>query len=135
MHRTIALGIFALITAVSSAYGDDNYQGIVGTYVRENPDSKNAWHYVQINTAPDRGPFAWVNRAGKRWTVESGQVGLPNNGGKKYFLSFGDDSPYPGHALEIVRKQGKVTQLTEFKNDEDLIKGKPYQNWVPKEFR
>jgi hypothetical protein len=130
MNNRLALATLALLTAVSFAHGDDpNFAGVEGHYERENP--QNGWHYVVISTAPDRGPYAWVNREGKRWTVETGQSVGPESEGsiKRMYLSFGDDSVYPGHTFDIQRdKDGNVTALLE--KDKD---GNDRPKWVRKE--
>ena len=111
MHHWGILLVFIWVTTAPCAFASDEYAGVVGHYMLENPS--NDWHYVAINTAPDRAPFAWVNRAGKRWTVGEGQKGKPG-GERELYLTFGEDSPYPGHTLDIVRDaKGKVTGLKE----------------------
>lgn len=135
MIRKFALGILTLLTAVSCTYGampfaddeDPNFKGVVGEWQTDVP--KNDWHYVKITRAKEgeAGPYRWANKAGKTWSLSTGQIQPPNGGEKTYTLTFGDDAAYPGHVLHLLRdSDGKLVFLREREKDSD----KDLQNWV-----
>lgn len=128
MNRRIALAALAFLTTMSFAYGaDPNYETLVGKWELDFP--KNDFHYVEITEAKngEPGPYVWTNKAGKSWPCSAGHIQPPNNGPKTYTITFGEESPYPGHVLHLLRdSSGKLVFLKEYVKGSD----KDLQTWV-----
>ena len=128
MIKKFALGILTLLVAVSFANAaDPNYKDLVGKWELDFP--KNDWHYVEITAAKEgqAGPYVWTNKAGKSWPCSAGHIQPPNNGAKIYTLTFGNESAYPGHVLQLLRgSKGELVFLKERAKDSD----KDLATWV-----
>ncbi|WP_425616924.1 hypothetical protein NA78x_000587 [Anatilimnocola sp. NA78] len=129
MIKTFVLGLFTLLAAASFASAaDPNYKDLVGKWELDFP--KNDYHYIEIAEAKEgeAGPYVWSNKAGKSWPCAAGFIQPPNNGPRTYTLTFGKESPYPGHELHLVRdSEGKLVFLKEYVKGSDT---KELQTWV-----